>query len=312
MNIRPRSSATWPDGPGSLSIRIGIGASDFKAPKAIAMSLAQRVAKNVAQTYRQTIHQIRPQTHDSLLFVTLHKCASSLFASELLPNAIHHRQINYAEKLYRGTAPNAFEFPSKGCVFGPIRVSSTPMTPDYERFFALFTDEFLADKRSVFLVRDPRDILVSEFYSFGFTHAISKDPSVANYQLTNRERIQQQDVDSYAIDAAGNLRDRFQIILRMYRASGQKLLLRYEDLVLDPDRFMDQFCEVCPIPERVRQQAIAHSRPRTREDTSAHRRSGAVGGFREKLRPTTIARLDMVFSEILENLGYQQRRAMAA
>ena len=40
--------------------------------------------------------------------------------------------------------------------------------------------EFVEDKTIVILVRDPRDVLISFYYSIGFTHITSANPEIAD------------------------------------------------------------------------------------------------------------------------------------
>lgn len=272
----------------------------------------KRLAKNVSRIYREYRHRLRLIQKESVFFITLHKCASSLFESEVLPFANYHRMVDYNQKLYQGRAPKEFRFPKNGVVFGPIRVQAESFLPDYIRFFDFFTDEFLSERNCIFLVRDPRDILVSQYYSFGYSHSISSYSEVANAQETLRAEIQGLDIDQYVIHVANDLLRRFEVLVRMHDASNKAVLLRYEDLIDRPTDFLNAFGELCPLPQKIRENAIALSRPQRKEDATQHRRSGNVRGYVNKLSSETILSLDQVFGSVLSRLGYQNRQQNVA
>src|SRR5438132_10534005 len=110
---------------------------------------------------------------ESVYFYTLHKCASGLFSDYVLKNVRRLRLIDYEDRFYKGE-PVCVTFKEKGFIYGPIRVSNGPQSTIYSKLVepASRTD-FVRDKIAIFLIRDPRDILVSSYYSFGYTHEFS-------------------------------------------------------------------------------------------------------------------------------------------
>jgi len=117
-----------------------------------------------------------PQPLESIYFFTLHKCASTLFSSFVLKNLEGLTHVDYAKDLTSGrrSPRKALPFHDYGIIYGPIRLSNDPENLISRHLIKpIYSPDFLTDKRAVFFVRDPRDILVSAYYSFGYTPLVS-------------------------------------------------------------------------------------------------------------------------------------------
>jgi hypothetical protein len=53
--------------------------------------------------------------------------------------------------------------------------------------------------KPLFMIRDPRDKLISQYYSFGFTHGISSEPSIQTSQRAIRKKITTMSLDEYGL-----------------------------------------------------------------------------------------------------------------
>jgi hypothetical protein len=163
---------------------------------------------------------------------------------------------------------------------------------------------FMEDKRALFLVRDPRDLLVSQYYSFGYTHGRSSDPTVRARQERNRARIQSLTLDDYVLRAAPRLQERFDILHDLKSHCQQGVLLRYEDLIHNFDQFIEDFTQLSALNAAARLDLYERSRPRDREDTESHKRSGQTGAYSDKLHDETVTRLDVMLERTLTRFGY--------
>ncbi|WP_394692851.1 sulfotransferase domain-containing protein [Hyphobacterium sp.] len=165
----------------------------------------------------------------------------------------------------------------------------------------------LRHRRFVLLVRDPRDALVSQYFSFGTksgSHRLpSKYPEAFKKILSATDELP---IDEYVLTAASNLREK----LQAYRDAlnfDLGLLWRYEDAYFDKrglleDTFAHLGVEVDPsILNSVAQ--LADIRPEM-EDPTKHIRKGTPGDHQEKLRPETIAELNEVFRDVGRFYGY--------
>lgn len=243
----------------------------------------------------------------SLYFYTFHKCASALFGNYVLGNLTGLVHRDYAGEIYSGNRPRwrPVRFKRNGMVYGPIRLTADFSDPVGRRFVSKAAQTtFVRDKCAIFLVRDPRDILVSLYYSFGFTHRYSPVASIRKKQIRLRERIQQLGMDAYALEEAEKLAERFRLLKRLADHASQSVVLRYEDMILDFERFATDFRRVLPESDGLLAEVYKRTRPREEEDIRSHHRSGEPGGFRTKFSPETITQLNATFADIGKDFEY--------
>jgi len=251
---------------------------------------------------------IRRKRAESVFFYTFHKCASTLFGAYTLKRVkgLHH--VDYAQDIYVGkiTEGTEMEFAPSGCIYGPIRLSVDPGEPEYDLLVApTSTAEFVRKRSALFLIRDPSDILVSSYYSFGFTHGFSPVPEVRQMQEDLQRSIQEKSIDEYVLEAADNQRTYFGRLNHLATVCERGTVLRYEDMINDFATFAARLCERIPLSKRTLNKMERSTRPRAVVDNSSHRRSGRVGGFRDSLAPSTISVLNTTLAAELDRFGYE-------
>ena len=245
---------------------------------------------------------------ESVYFYTFHKCASSLFSSYVLKNINGLYHIDYSAQVFSGyrKANREPSYKKRGFIYGPIRVSSDLTAPVGKRVVKpTIQPEFIRDKIALFLVRDPRDILVSSYYSFGFTHSLSNVEEVREHQLDVRKRVQEKTLDEYVLDEAETQVRYFKRMHKLCEICERSTLLRYEDMIQNFDAFAEKMCQFVSIEDTVLEGMYQRSRPKDSEDKSSHRRSGQVGGFRDKLQEATIQAANKKMAGILTLFGYE-------
>lgn len=241
----------------------------------------------------------------SVYFVTLHKAASTLMGKQVLPNIRSMKHVDYAAKIYMGETIDRIHFEEKNHVYGPIRITRKHEGREYRELISIFCEtSFLSGKKVIFFIRDPRDILVSMYYSFAFSHGA---PSETNQEelLKFRNSIQAKGIDAYVSENLHFMQIQFQIMKRLIEASSSKIVLKYEDMILNFDAFAEQLTQFVPLEKDILQQLREESRPRTVEDISSHKRSGKVGGFRDHLSQNTIDAINLKLSDELRQFNYQ-------
>lgn len=173
----------------------------------------------------------------------------------------------------------------------------------------LETPDFnLKDHRFALLVRDPRDALVSMFFSLGRkkgSHAVPKNnPEQFIKKMASNEDLE---IDEYVIRAAHGLKAKFEA----YRGAlnfDLGLLRRYEDVYFDKETFLREIFEHYGIeiaPQVITRVAAKYDIRPTEEDDTKHIRKGTPGDHKEKLKPETIAQLNDFFRETGAFYGYQ-------
>lgn len=245
------------------------------------------------------------QEPESVFFYTFHKCASSLFSGFVLKNIEGLRHVDYAEQIYLGQDGDEILFEPRGCIYGPIRLSADPVSDVYKKLvMPTASPEFVKDKIAVFLVRDPRDILVSTYYSFGFSHGFSPVEEIRRRQEQIRNEIQQKGVDEYALENSLTVRSHFERIGALREAGERNVLLTYEQMIQDWPAFVRNLTRYLRLSPFTLARIHEQTRPKETEDITSHRRSGLPGGFRSTLREDTVERLNRTFGGILERFGY--------
>lgn len=163
-------------------------------------------------------------------------------------------------------------------------------------------------------VRDPRDILVSQYFSFGWIHG-QKEWEAA--KVREREWIQTVGIDEYVLSRAvtkdlggrAALKHRYRPLLKMLKKQPESVtLLKYEDMVLDYPGWIPRalaplgLAEDAAFVEQVRR-TYQHEFE-VQGETHTHRRKVTPGDHIEKLKPETIARLNELFRDELAACGY--------
>ncbi|AFZ44900.1 sulfotransferase [Halothece sp. PCC 7418] len=244
----------------------------------------------------------------SVLFFTTHKCASS-FISPLF-RAIT-RNSNYNLKDYAGAIwqlgdnidldqekPNFLGnflqdtgdrlFFRRGEIYAPLRV---PVDfPERHHF------------KHIFFLRDPRDVLVSAYYSFGFTHAWPKNSKARERYRIKREAIQQQTIDDYVISEAKNWLTRYSKYQELLETSDSYVYLKYDDFQSDTVGFIQtitNYLDISLPSEEIEQLASKASPIQSTKDETKHKRSGKSKQYLEELKPDTVRALNEKFSDML-------------
>lgn len=160
----------------------------------------------------------------------------------------------------------------------------------------------------VLVVRDPRDILVSGYYSIAYSHAIP-DGEKKNAILSRREKALASSLDEHVLKNSANLLTIFEKYERcLFSKCPGVHVARYEDMVEDFPTWLDALLCSCEldISKSARENLIkAHELQRPMgENIHKHLRKGIPGEHKEKLRQETIEKLDQIFQNQLVRFNY--------
>ncbi|MGF1656665.1 MAG: sulfotransferase domain-containing protein [Verrucomicrobiales bacterium] len=235
-----------------------------------------------------------PQEKESVYFYTFHKCASSFFSSYVLKNIEGLKHVDYAMLLWDKppTYNEPLEFKRHGTIYGPIRLSAGAEITVKFLVEPSSNPEFVRDKSAIFFVRDPRAILVSRYYSFGFTHALNPNEEKRKAQLKRMEKIQTMTLDDYVLAHADKQVRDFAMMKGVAAGCKRKLVLKYEDMIDKFESFASDLRSFVEIRDEVIQHTYSSTRPRESVDNFSHHRSGHTQTFREELKPETLVLLN--------------------
>jgi hypothetical protein len=176
-------------------------------------------------------------------------------------------------------------------------------------------------------LRDPRDVLVSMFYSYCYIHAGEIAPATG-YRMEAIER----GIDAFVLAKSGandfpypgdygtgghlepligNVPTRYRRYLDRLLGRRNVTLLRYEEMVTDYRAWLEKFVRPFPLvnPVLTVEEMSARSGelfPARRTDQLTHVRHIAPGDHRLKLRRETIERLNEIYADVLGALGYER------
>ncbi|MCG8320341.1 MAG: sulfotransferase domain-containing protein [Cytophagales bacterium] len=167
----------------------------------------------------------------------------------------------------------------------------------------------------VLSVRDPRDILVSNYYSTALSHPVPPEKSDKREEfLEVREWARSISIDEYVLSESDKVHavfDRYRNnLIAKYDNVG---IVRYEDMVSGYRRWLAGLANKSglKISDRLSEELLTeYEQNRVRKENKfAHVRKGVAGDYREKLREDTIEQLNDQFDGILGFFGYKKQGA---
>lgn len=156
-------------------------------------------------------------------------------------------------------------------------------------------------------VRDPRDCIVSAYFSYRQSHKAPSDPTKKAEHAARQAELQSVDITRFCLDWPPIYRDRMQIMGDILLAHDDILLLHYEQMVRTPDIWLDQ---VLAFLGQSRTPALmAALKPHMafeveQEDPGRHKRQVTPGDHRRKLDAATIAQMNQVLDPVLTQFDY--------
>ena len=170
------------------------------------------------------------------------------------------------------------------------------------RHFPVF-DLNLEGVKAILMARDPRDMLVSMYYSVTKSHVV---PRNHHKFLQNRKLAAQMDIDEFSIE-------RSKIYLNNFRRYRKKLpkdtltTYRYEDVIYQKAAWLKDLIGHLALPadeQLIHSIAQEHDVFPQQEDSDKHIRQVHPGNYKKKLKPETIAVLNEKLGEFLHHFNY--------
>lgn len=248
-------------------------------------------------------HIARP----SIVFFTVHK-AASIYAAALcrrLAAEVGYKGVDFSSYSFKGgeTRGNLLVpgdlarrvYQPEGFYYGPFRAFN-PAIPWLDR------------ARVILHLRDPRDVLVSSFYSMAYSHYVpsKENPSVAAKILANREATLQMEIDAHVLANAAFIREVYQNYITQLVGQPFVWFSKYEQMIGDFGGWLEAACRGMGIsvPSDSLMRLSSEASFQVEENISKHKRQVQPGDYLRKLKPETIARLNSELGGVLERLDY--------
>jgi hypothetical protein len=162
--------------------------------------------------------------------------------------------------------------------------------------------------RAVLLLRDPRDMIVSQFHSFRSGHVVPEGAAPDHPIRLARAAAQRQSLAQFAPGAAQRFARRFEGYLAQgfaFRAT--TALFRYEEVVFAKRAWVEEICAWFGwnIPEAVRAEAATRFDVLPDSaDPARHIRQVHPGNHRTEMDAQTIARVEAILGDAMAAFGY--------
>jgi len=245
-----------------------------------------------------------------VLFLGVRKSGSSIFFSitEALCKRAKVNFVNFVERFFQSNldesawrfVPSLAGLIQPGNAYGGFR--SAP--------FCIAGSPHLAQAVTMLFVRDPRDALVSEYFSNAYSHSIPQGDSGAGARkelLAKREAALAAPIDDYVLANAGALKRTYEEY-REFFGGRRPRLFRYEDYIFRKEAliaeigqamgytFDDHYVKLVLSWADVRPQG---------EDPRRFVRKVSPGDHVDKLSPACVNNLTALFRPVMKDFGYE-------
>jgi hypothetical protein len=254
-----------------------------------------------------TIHFPRPSDMDSFFVFSLHRSGSTLI-NNIITDVCKHLGLAYIDlegsMFKQGYMPPYIDdnisslFHDRGFAYVGFRSFWIGGNYDIRR------------NKCFLLIRDPRDAIVSHYFSYLYSHGIPSGGPVSNVMKENRAKLLNIDINKYV------LRPQFVNFYRNgFRAYETSLspqttrVYRYEDVIFYKSEWISDMLGYLglKLQGKVLSDIVRkHDMRPTHEDPSIHIRQVAPGNFRQHLSDETIKKLNEAFASILHRYGYDR------
>lgn len=163
----------------------------------------------------------------------------------------------------------------------------------------------------LFMIRDPRDILVSSYFSNKYSHPqpLKTFNKYKNYVKARKVALDTP-IDDYVIASSDSTLAKItRYINLLIDQYPHVYVTKYSEMVGDFPKWLDKLTTHLDLPlsHSLREELIRkyYQNKPSNENKKAHNRKGVVGDFREKLKPETIEYLNKKFLPVLDKFNFQ-------
>jgi hypothetical protein len=159
------------------------------------------------------------------------------------------------------------------------------------------------DTRAYLLVRDPRDMITSQYFSLKYSHT-TEGPGGSNIRRA-RDRLENIGIDSFALAQAPKIKRYFDDYKKI--ADARLKIHRYEDIIFHKSSFLNELCDHLGlhVPRDHLNSILQRIDLRPREENvHSHVRNVAPGDHVNKLSSSTIEELNACLHDVLAEYDY--------
>jgi Sulfotransferase domain len=248
-------------------------------------------------------------THQSIIFYSTAK-GGSTYVSDLLRQLVEDVEItpiNFSDYCWQmGESMDAIKnkvvsnqgFKPVGYCYGCFRDIRLWTIPELDRYKILL------------VLRDPRDVMTSLYFSIAVSHKIpTLNQHSRKKMLLFKITALKMNIDDYVLESIPRFLEKYQDYIHYLYGKPNVVFLTYEEMVGHFGVWLDKVItglelDVSPqLVDRIKSEANFTV---DREDIYSHKRQVQPGDHKRKLKPETIEILNDRFAEVLETLGYDR------
>ncbi|MEQ9301131.1 MAG: sulfotransferase domain-containing protein [Cyclobacteriaceae bacterium] len=172
----------------------------------------------------------------------------------------------------------------------------------FRHYFPFNDPPDLSRNKKILLVRDPRDILVSLYFSNYFSHVVPKEGEARQAFIRLRtESITS--IDSFVLQKAESLLSEYKVYLQQIAQPLWKIY-KYEDIIYQKRTWVEDLAQYLDLEmndDLLRNILRNYDIFPAVEDQNSHIRQVHPGNFKKHLKHETISNLDYKFHDILKS-----------
>lgn len=184
----------------------------------------------------------------------------------------------------------------------------------FRHLFPLGIKTDLSAPKKILLVRDPRDMLTSLYFSHKYSHSSPSNKGDAKKLMSDsRENARTNNINDFAIDYAHHYKSLFSGYKEHLLSLPNTKVYRYEDVIFDKETWLLSMLDFYGLfnyysKQKIRKQVNVISssndiRP-IGENPGSHIRQVAPGNHKKHLSPDTIRILNSELNDFLIHFGY--------
>jgi hypothetical protein len=244
-------------------------------------------------------NSIAKSDKQSIIFFSTHKCASTLINNilEKLSAKDNLTPIHFSNYLPKAGMDPLYwdeEF---------LKTAFKPNGYYYGAFRMLYDIPNLENYKILLVLRDPRDVLTSHYFSTAFNHPVARAKTIKD-----REVAQEQGIDEYVLEKADLYCDIYTKYCDELLHLPNVLFLKYEDMITEFRPWLGEMTKHLRFNDQTTAiEEIIDSTSFTvkKEDKHSFIRNVKAGDHKNKLKPATIAKLDEKFKYVFEKMNYE-------
>lgn len=164
----------------------------------------------------------------------------------------------------------------------------------------------LSRKKKVLLIRDPRDMVVSNFFSYAQSHIIPEAGPVRDELLAKRKEALDTGIDEFCLGDIDSFIDEFNGYTHLLNTEIK--IYRYEDVIFSKGTWLQDMLSyfgILAVPDFISRVARENDVIPLVERPDQHIRQVHPGNFRKHLKDETIGKLNETLKPILTEYNYR-------